>query len=78
MAKTTDIGGDCFFENLRSDIQRRMVESCEPVIQKALKDIEFRMRKELGRVVLGMIDSNYSVVQNRDKIEITIFNKDEK
>ena len=51
MAKTTDIGGDCFFENLRSDIQRRMVESCEPVIQKALKDIEFRMRKELGRVV---------------------------
>jgi len=55
---------ESFKKNLGVTLTKEMLEAAEPILQKALSDMEHAMRKDLARMVTGMIESSYDISQN--------------
>jgi hypothetical protein len=61
---STLINVESFKSILGKEITKGMLEAAEPVLQQALRDIETAMRKDLARMVTGLIESNYDISRN--------------
>ena len=57
---------------LGNAVNNAMLEAAEPEVQKALKNIEVAMRKELARNLIASIDHSFSVEAFQDNILIRI------
>jgi hypothetical protein len=63
---------DNFLKVLRAQLDAALIQAAEPVIQQALKDMEAAMRARLAQSVLTLLDRDYSVLQNRQVLEIRL------
>lgn len=55
------IDGPNFLSSLQAEMNKQMLAAAEPVIQKALKEVEQAMRQRLGAMVIGLIEESFSV-----------------
>jgi hypothetical protein len=66
------INHDAFKVHLLQSVNEAMKEAAEPVIEKALKEIEITMRETLAQKLISMIDSNISMERYGTDLRITI------
>jgi len=66
------INTDAFIKELGSKLNESMTKAAEPIIQRALQDIEVEMRKQLANNLIGFIDSNMSFERFGSDIRILI------
>lgn len=68
-------------ENVRKNIIREMnddmVAAAEPVIQKALIDIEMRMRKKLGEMIISKLEEDVDIMTMGRQLTISVRHKHE-
>lgn len=63
-------------ENLLAEIamkvNQEMMKAAEPIIQKAIEDAEKDMRKQLGAMLIGLINQSFSMTRHGTIIEIRL------
>ncbi len=67
------INKDEFARQLHTKLNAGMIEAAEPIIQKALKDTEIAMRKQLGAMLISYLDNNFVVESFSDELRIKVF-----
>lgn len=76
MAKLTDpislINVEAFRETLHEDLNQSMMEAAEPILQKALKDIEVKMRERMAALIIARIQRDFNVSLRGEEISITV------
>lgn len=55
------IDGPSFLRSLQEEMNRQMLAAAEPVIQKAVQEVERAMRQRLGAMVIGLIEKSVEV-----------------
>ena len=68
----TIINPKAFEESMLVPLNNAMLEAAEPIVQKALKEMEVRMRKQLASNLISFISQNFSVESFQDQILIRI------
>ena len=68
----TIINPKAFEESMLVPLNNAMLEAAEPIVQKALKEMEVRMRKQLASNLISFITQNFSVESFQDQILIKI------
>ena len=68
----TIINPKAFEESMLVPLNNAMLEAAEPIVQKALKEMEVRMRKQLASNLISFITQNFSVESFQDQILIRI------
>ena len=66
------INSTSFREQLLPTLNEAMLEAAEPIVIKALKDIEIRMRKQLASNLISFIDKSFSMETFGNEIRIII------
>ena len=56
-------------------LKEKMLEAAQPILDKAMKDVEYELRKSLGGFVIGFIESSYSVERYGSEIRISVHDK---
>jgi 2-keto-3-deoxy-6-phosphogluconate aldolase len=69
---TSIINEPNFVAMLKERMNKEMQQAAEPVIQKALQEIEVAMRKQLAENLIALIDRQFSVNRMGDDIVIHI------
>jgi len=74
MAKiSTSIINDAEFEKqLFKTLNTAMLVAAEPIVQKALKEVEVEMRKQLASNLISFITNNYTIQTRSDNMVITV------
>ena len=55
------INSKVFQEMLKEKINKAMISSAQPILDKALEDIEAEMKKTLGSFVVGFLDAHLTI-----------------
>lgn len=76
MAVTDFINSEALCKYLVMESREKMIVAAEPVIQEAMKEIEKKLRAELGSIVVGLINADYSIQKMQGNLQITVFNKE--
>ena len=63
---------DGFKSMFYAGLNSAMMEAAEPIIEKALDEIEVAMRERLGQKLIGVIDSDFSMERMGTDIRIII------
>lgn len=66
------INSDAAIELLRRKMNIEMMTAAEPVIKKALEDIEITMRRKLGAMIIATINSSFSVERYGNDLRILV------
>lgn len=66
------INDELFAQQMRQVLNDEMLRAAEPVLQKALKDIETEMRKKLAALVVGVVDRSYRLSRDGQSIVIRV------
>lgn len=73
MAQTDSIiNQDVFLEHLKKKINVSMVGAAEPIIQKALEDIESEMRQKLASIVVSLIKVDFNCERSGKDLKILV------
>lgn len=67
-----EINEDMLIMHMKVKINKDMTEAAEPIIQKALKDAEVKMRSELAKGVIACIDKSFTSYGNDTELVIKI------
>jgi len=59
-------------EMLLPKINSEIRKAAEPVVQKAMQDIEAALRKQLGAIIVGFIDGSIDVMSDGREIRILV------
>jgi len=66
---------EAFVREMEQLIKVEMESAAEPIIQKALIDIEKELRKGLAKVVVGAIESSFNVERYGQDLRIMVYNE---
>lgn len=69
---STIINMDVALANLQAEINSQIAEAVEPIIQKAVQEAEVVIRKRVGEMVVGMIQSDYSIERMGNMLRIDV------
>lgn len=61
-----------FLKMMQERLNIEMAKAAEPVIEKALDDIETEMRKKLGGMIVGFLDSYMEVERMGQSLRILV------
>lgn len=68
----TLINTEVFLKEFQDRLNVAMIEEAEPIIQKALKEMETRMREVLATKIVQQIEGQYSVQMQTNQIVVRI------
>lgn len=74
MAKTF-IDVDEFETQLKTLLNENMLAAAEPILQRALTEIEKRMRTQLATNIVQLIETDYSIVRQGNIVQISVGKK---
>lgn len=57
---------------LTTTLTAELRKCAEPLIEEAVKDAEKALRKRIGELVLGMIDTSYELSKDGDVLKIEV------
>ena len=63
---------DNFIDAIGRAMQDELTKALEPMIRESIDKIEKDMRERLGLMVIRLIETSYSVQQDRQEILITV------
>jgi len=66
------INKEYFEQYLAAELLVSMKDAAEPIIQKALKEAEERMRKDLAAHLISKIETDYSIEYRGSILEIRV------
>ena len=72
MATTGLINKEAFAEMMRKAMNEEMMKAAEPILEKALKDIERTMRNRLGGLIVGYIEHHMEVDRHGEALRILV------
>lgn len=72
MANTNMINDDEFERVYFKNLNDAMTESAEPIIQKALADIERQMREKLAQALISIIKNDFNIQRNGRDLMIIV------
>lgn len=61
-----------FARLLREELNAAMLSAAEPVLQAAIKELERKMREELGKRIIALIQNDFSVERMGHDIRILV------
>lgn len=64
--------GNSLKQLIIGQLNEQMIEVAEPILQKALLDIELKMREKLGATIIQYIDSAMDIERMGTNLRITI------
>lgn len=70
----TLLNNDEVLKLLKEKMNREMIAAAQPIIEKALIDIEKAMRQKLGSLVISMLDESMDVDRKGTTLRILITN----
>lgn len=59
-------------KHLRASLNMEMQRAAEPIIRKALEDVEKAMRERMAALLIAHIERSFSVRRNGTDLEITV------
>jgi len=66
------IDKNAFVSQISTELNAAMMLAAEPLIEKALEDIRIKMREELGKRLIGLVQNNMMVEVMGQHIVVTI------
>jgi len=66
------INSDLFFKQIGEKLNDEMIKTSEPLVKKALEEIEKEMRKSLGAMLIKFIESEFSLERFGNDLVIKI------
>lgn len=64
------LNNEGFTKALSEQINKAVMDSAEPLIQQALKDIEQKMRMDLAAFLIGSMDTSFTL--HDDMLNLTV------
>jgi len=68
----TYINEEAFIDVIKDSMNAEMTKAAEPVIQKALKEIEAEMRAKLGAMLIATINNDYQIERFGSDLRIVV------
>lgn len=69
---STWINSDNMLAALQKQMNAEMMAAAEPVIKKAVEDAEKEMRKQLGAMVIALIEQSFSIERHGNDLRILV------
>lgn len=66
------INTDAFLNQLQAGLHAEMMAAAEPLLEKALDQMRAEMRKRLAAMLVGYLETTYSVERNHDMLYIKV------
>lgn len=72
MLSTSLINTDVAMKVLSARINDELLSCAEPLVVEALASIEKRLRKELGSLLISVVEQSYSIERSGNDLRITV------
>lgn len=76
MSTQVSLGDENFVRAMKEQLNAEMLRAAEPVIKRALEEVESAMRKALAARLVGMVDSSVSFERYGNTLRIEIVRPD--
>lgn len=63
---------DRMAQHMLKAMQAELDKIAEPIIEKALADIQVQLKQRMGSIAIGMLSSTYDIQLDKDRLMITV------
>lgn len=72
MAIAELVSAQVLAEHLGKTLREGMLKAAEPIVQRALKDVEQEMRNQLAAMIAGQLEHGYSMERFGQELRISV------